>query len=158
MTDLFSVDPAPDPPISEGYGNQRDYIDQIIPIADARQKKVHAALSEAFKKHIELREVEVIVFEKVGAVELAEAIQSNPIILKALLASCNLAGRAIKRDLKIDGIDTYVPRLSPTQAAALAGYLLGFLPPYIEMPTLVHVDRVAFIDKEFARKKGGGRN
>jgi len=106
MTDISSSDPTPDSTISEGYGNQREYIDKVLPFADARQGEIHAALTQAFKKYIERREVEVIVFENMAAVELAEAIQANPIILKPLLASCNLAGRAIKRDLKIDGIDT----------------------------------------------------
>jgi hypothetical protein len=145
---------APDSPLADGYGNQREYIDKVLPLADVRQQELEAALRETFSKFIEKREVEVIIFESVSADELADAIRAKPIILKSLLACCNLAGRAIKRDLKIDAIDTYAPVLSPTQASALAGYLLSFLPPYLELPTLVRVDRVAFIDKEIRADKG----
>jgi len=154
MTELFPIDPTPDSTISEGYANQRDYIDKVIPIADARQTQVEMALRQAFANVIEKREVEIVVFENLSAIALAEAIGAQPMILKPLLACCNLAGRAIKRDLKINDIDTYAPNLSATQAAALAGYLLSFLPPYLELPTLVRVDRVAFIDKEIRADKG----
>jgi hypothetical protein len=88
------------------------------------------------------------------ATELAKAIQKHPLILKALLAACNLAGRALKRDLKIDNIDTYQPVLTKTQASAVAGYLLSFLPPYLEIPTLSRIDMVSFLDKEIRKDKG----
>jgi hypothetical protein len=154
MTDLFPIDPTPDSTLSEGYANQRDYIDKVIPVADVRQAELEVALRQAFAKFIEKREVEIVVFENLSASELAEAIRAQPMILKPLLACCNIAGRAIKRDLKIHAIDTYSPNLSAIQAAALAGYLLSFLPPYLELPTLVRVDRVAFIDKEIRADKG----
>jgi len=154
MTDLFPIDPTPDSTLAGDYGNQRNYVDKVIPLADARQEELEGALRQVFAKFIEKREVEVVVFERLSATELAEAILAKPMVLKSLLACCNLAGRAIKRDLKIDTIDTYSPTLSQTQAAALAGYLLSFLPPYLEIPTLVRVDRVAFIDKEIRADKG----
>jgi hypothetical protein len=53
------------------------------------------------------------------AMDLAAAIQAEPSILKPLMACCNVAGRAVERDLDIRGLDTYVPRLSQVQAAAI---------------------------------------
>jgi hypothetical protein len=139
---------------AEEYGNQRQYVLKVLPTADIRQKKMEEQLRTAFSEFIELRQVEVIVFESMSAVQLAKAISNHPMILKPLLAACNLAGRAIKRDLKIENIDTYLPVLSPVQASAVAGYLLSFLPRYLELPTLTRIDRVAFIDKEIRKDKG----
>ena len=155
VPDLFPLDEkSPDNASADRYGNQRDYIDKVLPFADERQIAVESALREAFSGFLEKREIDVIVFESVSADDLAKAILAKPLILKPLLSCCNLAGRAIKRDLKISGINTYVPRLSQSQASALAGYLLSFLPKYIEVPPLVRIDRVAFIDKEIRADKG----
>lgn len=137
-----------------GYGNQRQYVSKVLPVADVRQAEVEEHLRQAFSKFIETRKVEVVVFESMSADDLAQAISHYPLVLKPLLASCNLAGRAIKRDLKIDNIDTYMPVLSEKQANAVAGYLLSFLPKYLEIPTLSHIDRVSFIDKEIRKDKG----
>lgn len=139
---------------SGGYGNQRQYVSKVLPAAEVRQKEVERELRKAFKRFIEVRQIEVIVFERMPATELAKAILDHPLILKPLLAACNLAGRALKRDLKIDNIDTYEPTLSQTQANAVAGYLLSFLPEYIELPALSRIDRVSFIDKEIRKDKG----
>jgi len=139
---------------SAGYGNQRQYVSKVLPAAEIRQKEVEDELRRAFKAFIETRRIEVIVFEKMPATELAKAILEHPLILKPLLAACNLAGRALKRDLKIDNIDTYEPSLSKAQANAVAGYLLSFLPTYIELPALSRIDRVSFIDKEIRKDKG----
>jgi hypothetical protein len=79
-----------------------------------------------------------------SATQLACSIREHPIILKPLLAACNLAGRALKRDLKIENIDTYEPNLNVTQANAIAGYVLSFLPPFVELPTLSRIDRISF--------------
>jgi hypothetical protein len=64
---------TPDSILSEGYGNQREYIDKVVPLADSRQKQVEAAIYDSFAPFIETREVAVVVFEKMGATELAEA-------------------------------------------------------------------------------------
>lgn len=36
----------------------------------------------------------------------------------------------------------------------IAGYIKPFLPPYLEIPALAHIDRVSFIDKEIRKGKG----
>lgn len=137
-----------------GYGNQRQYFAKVLPAADLRLSEVEENLRKAFSRFIETRKVEVVVFESMSATDLAEAISEYPLVLKPLLAACNLAGRALKRDLKIDNIDTYAPLLSEKQAGAVAGYLLSFLPKYLEIPTLSRIDRVSFIDKEIRKNKG----
>jgi hypothetical protein len=146
--DLFLNEP------SGGYGNQRQYVSKVLPVADVRQAEVEDHLRRAFFKFIEPRKVDVVVFESMSADDLARAISQYPLVLKPLLASCNLAGRALKRDLKIENIDTYMPVLSEKQANAVAGYLLSFLPKYLEIPTLSRIDRVSFIDKEIRKDKG----
>jgi hypothetical protein len=139
---------------SSGYGNQRQYVSKVLPAAEMRQCEVEKELRSAFRKFIETRQIDVIVFEKMPAADLASAISEHPLILKPLLAACNLAGRALKRDLKIDNIDTYEPILTRDQASAVAGYLLSFLPNCIELPALSRIDRISFIDKEIRKDKG----
>ena len=85
---------------------------------------------------------------------LANALSRYSIILKALLAASNVAARAIERDLGIKNLNTYKPRLSRENALAIAGYLKSFLPPYLAVPTLCHVDRIQYIDKEVRMNKG----
>src|SRR5690606_19512941 len=102
----------------------------------------------------ELREVEVINFTGMTALDLAEAIRAEPGVLKPLMACCNIAGRAVERDLDIRGLDTYVPRLSEAQTAAIAGYLKPFLPPELAIPALSELDRHFFVDKEIRARKG----
>jgi len=137
-----------------GYGSHRDYMDWVKREADARQKAVEAALREAFSRFIERREVEVVVFLSMSAFDLARAILAQPLILKALLACCNIGARAIERDLNIKNLDTYSPRLSEDHAKVIAGYIKPFLPPYIEIPAFSRLDRVFYIDKEVRRGKG----
>jgi hypothetical protein len=86
--------------------------------------------------------------------DLSEAIFSKPEILKPLFASCNIAARAIERDLGIKNLDTYSPRLSRDQAGIIAGYIKQFLPSYLEVPTLTQIDRIYFIDSEIRKLKG----
>jgi hypothetical protein len=136
------------------YGNQKEYVSRVLPAAIARQREIEQELRLAFSAYIETREIDVVIFERMPATDLAKAIREHPRILKALLAACNLAGRALKRDLKIDNIDTYEPTLTSDQASAVAGYLLSFLPEYLEVPTLSQIDRISFIDKEIRKDKG----
>jgi hypothetical protein len=88
------------------------------------------------------------------AFDLAKAIVNHPLILKPLLAACNIAARAIERDLSIKNLDTYNPRLNEDQAKVIAGYIKPFLPSYLEIPALSRIDRVSFIDKEIRKRKG----
>jgi len=122
--------------------------------AKVRQKAIEKALRNAFANFIETRQVEIIVFSNVSVFDLSKAIINYPSILKALVAICNIAARAIERDLHIKNVDTYDPRLSEQQASAIAGYIKPFLPPHLEIPALSNLDRVAFIDKEIRKAKG----
>lgn len=138
----------------EGYGSHADYMSWVSKDAEARQAEVEEALHRAFAPFIETRSVEVIVFAGMTAQDLAKAISSKPVVLKPLTAVCNIAARAIERDLGIRNLDTYTPRLTAGQAAAVAGYIKPFLPPYVEVPALSHLDRTAFVDKEIRKTKG----
>ena len=136
------------------YGTHKDFIGSVGPSANERQESVEKALREAFSHHIEKREVDIIIFSSMTAKDLSEAIFLKPQVLKPLFASCNIAGRAIERDLGIKNLDTYSPRLTRDQAAHVAGYLKQFLPTYLEIPTLTQIDRVYFIDSEIRKLKG----
>lgn len=138
----------------EGYDSHADYMDWVKTDAAARQGEIYEALINAFGPFIEGREVEIINFSAITAMELAAAIEGYPRILKALLACCNVAGRAIERDLDIRGIDTYEPRLTEPKCAAIAGYLKPFLPQEISVPALSELDRFFFVDKEIRARKG----
>jgi len=138
----------------EGYGTHRDYMEWVKEGSKARQKAVEKALHQAFANFIEKREVEVIVFSSMSAHDLAEAIVAQPLILKPLLACCNIAARAIERDLSIKNLDTYSTRLNKDDAKVIAGYIKPFLPPYLEIPALSQVDLIAYIDKEIRKGKG----
>lgn len=138
----------------DGYGSHRDYMDWVKADADARQEAIETALRKAFSRFIERREVEVVVFSSMSALDLARAILAQPLILKPLLACCNIAARAIERDLDIKNLDTYSPRLNEDHAKVIAGYIKPFLPAYLELPTLSRIDRVSYIDKEIRKGKG----
>ena len=138
----------------DGYGSHADYMSWVADDAKVRQEAIEKALRDAFADFIETRQVEVIVFSNVSVLDLAKAIMRHPSILKPLVAVCNIAARAKERDLQIKNVDTYNPRLTEQQASAIAGYIKPFLPPYIEIPALSSLDRVAFIDKEIRKGKG----
>ncbi len=140
--------------MSEGYGSHKDYIDWVKGSADKRQETIESALREAFCDFIEVQEVEVVAFSNMTAFDLAKSISTYPMILKPLLTACNIAARAIERDLSIKNLDTYTPRINKDQAKVIAGYIKPFLPAYLELPTLSYIDRVAFIDKEIRKTKG----
>jgi len=137
-----------------GYGSHQDYMARVKAAADARHEVVEKALREAFLRFIEKREVEVVVFSSMSAVELAQAILDHPLILKPLFAACNIAARAVERDLNIRNLDTYTPNLRADDVKIVAGYLKPFLPPYIELPALGRIDHILFVDKEIRKGKG----
>jgi hypothetical protein len=138
----------------DGYDSHADYMDWVKSEADARTAMMRGVLVEAFEGFIESRQVEVIHFSAMTALDLAAALHKNPSVLKPILACCNVAGRAIERDLDIKGLDTYTPRLSETHAATIAGYLKPFLPPELAVPALSELDRHFFVDKEIRARKG----
>src|ERR1041385_6056241 len=97
--------------MSNEYSSQQDYLRRIQEDVTARHLNVEEGLRKAFAAFIEIREVEVVVFSGMSVYELRDAIRAQPIILKALLACCNVAGRALARDLGMT-VDTYSPRMS----------------------------------------------
>ncbi|MET0517006.1 MAG: hypothetical protein ABW047_16960 [Nitrospiraceae bacterium] len=122
--------------------------------ADERQVLIETALRSAFQGFLETRSVEVIIFSSMTAINLSHALIREPSILKPLLAVCNIAGRALDRDLGLKNVDTYVPKLVEEQALVIAGYIKPFLPPFLELPALACIDRVEYIDKEIRKGKG----
>ncbi len=136
------------------YGTHTDFYGRTSKPADKRADQIAKALRQAFAKQIKLEKIEVIFFKNLSALELAEAIQRFPIILKPLLAVCNIAGRAIERDLSIKNLDTYQPKISKEHAHVISGYIKPFLPAALALPAIAFVDRVAFIDKEIRKSKG----
>ncbi len=139
---------------SNPYSSQKDYIDIVSDASSARRTEIEQALVLAFDGYLETRSVEVILFSSMDVLALAAAVEKHPLVLKPLLILCNVAGRAIERDLGIRNIDTYKPSLGHDEALAIAGYLKPFLPTFVELPTLVNVDRIEFIDKEIRSLKG----
>ena len=140
--------------MSKDYKSHADYMDWVRNDALKRLRDIEDNLHKAFSEAIEIREVEVIVFSSLTPADIADAIYSYPKTLKPLLAACNIAARAIERDLSIKNLDTYNPRVTEDQAKIVAGYITPFLPPYIEIPALLYVDKIAFIDKEIRKVKG----
>lgn len=138
----------------EGYDTHADYMDWVCQDAAARQEQICQSFRQAFSQFIELREVEVINFSAMTAMDLAHAIKQHPRILKPLLAACNVAGRAIERDLDIRNLNTYDPRLSGEHVAAIAGYVKPFLPQELAIPALTELDRHFFVDKQIRMLKG----
>lgn len=136
------------------YGSQRDYMSWVGADAKARQQAVEQSLREVFSNFIETRQVEVILFAQMSVLDLANALMASPLVLKPLLVACNIASRAIERDLQIRNLDTYDPNLTEQLAFAIAGYIKPFLPEYLEIPALSVLDRVAFVDKEIRKIKG----
>lgn len=142
------------PGIKKYYGTHTDFYGRVSKPAIQRELKIAEALRHAFAGYIRREEVDVIYFKDLTPLKIAEAIQNHPIVLKPILAACNIAGRAIERDLSIKGLDTYNPRINRDQAKIIAGYLKPFLPAALSIPAVSLVDRVAFIDKEIRKGKG----
>lgn len=140
--------------VAREYSSQADYVARVSDAANARSEQVAAAIRAAFADKIRKEEVEVIDFQNMNVMELAQAIEQYPVILKPLLAVCNVAGRALERDLDLRNIDTYGLRLSSEQAHAIAGYIKPFLPASLPLLALTQMDRVQFIDKEIRAGKG----
>ncbi len=137
-----------------GYGSHPEYMSRVAVQAATRQRDIEKALHKAFERFLETRTTEVIVFSDLTVDDLTEAILKHPGVLKPLLAICNVAARALERDLNIKNIDTLNPKLSERRAAAIAGYIRPFLPAYISISALTELDRVLFVDKEIRKYKG----
>ncbi len=140
--------------VAREYSSQSDYVARVSAAAEARTRQVAEAIRMAFATRIRREDLEVIDFDSMSVMELGQAISQHPIILKPLLAVCNVAGRAIERDLDLRNIDTYGLHVTSDQAHAIAGYIKPFLPPSLPLFALTHIDRVLFIDKEVRAGKG----
>ena len=138
----------------DGFDSHADYMAWVQDDAAARRRRATEALLTAFAPFIELREAEVINFSTMTAMDLARAIGEHPLILKPIFAACNVAARAIERDLEICNLDAYNPRLSAEQAAAIAGYIKPFLPQELAVSALAELDRHFFVDKQVRMLKG----
>jgi hypothetical protein len=136
------------------YDRHGDLILSVQAEAEERRTKLEKELKEAFKNFIKLEEVEVVFFSEMSVTDLANVFLKHPSVLKPVLVACNIAARAIERDLDIRNVDTYKPRLNELKANQLAGYLKPFLPAYIAVPALSALDTHFFIDKEIRASKG----
>nr|WP_312216841.1 hypothetical protein [Clostridioides sp.] len=136
----------------EGYTNHRNQIESVQGL-DERLTQLSEAMYEGFKKYLISRESYFINFKDMTADELADVLFEYPIIIKSVLASVNVASRAIKRDLEID-IDTYKLNITKTKAGILAGYIKPMLPSEISIDALCELDRWFYVDKEIRKNKG----
>lgn len=82
----------------EGYDSHADYVGWVKADADARAIEVRGTLIRAFAKFVEVREIEVINFSAMTALDLAGAIQAEPDILKPLMA-CSIVGELAPPDV-----------------------------------------------------------
>lgn len=137
----------------EGYASHGDRMSWVLEAAIARRAHIAKKLREAFAAFVETRATEWIVFEHITAEELARVLLNHPSIVKPLTAICNVAHRAIQRDLGFK-VDTYNPRLTEAQAYQLAGYLKPFLPAALALPALEAIDEWFYIDKEIRAFQG----
>src|SRR3990172_697354 len=119
--------------VSDDYGSHADFVSWVEESAPKRHALVEQELRAAFRSHIEMRETEFILLGRVSATALAGIILEHPAVLKPLLSLCNIAGRALAREIGIRNLNTYEPRLDTTQAAAIAGYIKPFLPPAVAL-------------------------
>jgi len=119
-----------------------------------RAEAIQTELRTAFVRFVREEPVLVIQLADINVHDLAQILRQHPLVLKPLVIAANIAARAIERDLGIANVDTYDPKLSPEQSAAIAGYLKPFLPASVALPTLVHLDQVEYVDKEIRALKG----
>ncbi|MEQ8769231.1 MAG: hypothetical protein RIB60_01845 [Phycisphaerales bacterium] len=138
----------------DGYDTHAEYMSWAAPEAAHRRLSIGSAFEEAFANWASEQPRKVIHFGQLSASELAGAILSQPSILKGLTASCNVAARAIERDLSIKNVDTYQPKLSEAEALQLAEYLMQFLPKELSIDALLELDRHFFVDKTIRMTKG----
>lgn len=146
MTDTGSPDPLE-------TASHADRLSLVIDEALERRKVIAEALRTAFAEYIEPRQTDWIVFKNISADALAAIFLHHPAVLKPVTAACNIAGRAIRRDLGFE-VNTYKPRLTQSQADQLAGYVRPFLPGALAIPALEAVDDWFFLDKELRKTRG----
>lgn len=138
--------------MSNVYSNHKEQLDRALPSPE-RQTALVDAMQSAFAQYLVQREVAFIQFDSMSVDDLAEAFCKYPIIVKSVLASVNVASRAIARDLGVD-LDTYATSLDLQRAATLAGYLKPLLPRELALPALIELDRYFWTDKQMRAHKG----
>jgi hypothetical protein len=137
-----------------GYGSHKEYISWVKEDATIRKADIESALRQAFGPFIEEEVVDTIDFDRISIDELAAVLTAHASVLKPLLIVCNVAARAVERDLGIRNLSTYAPRISKQQARDIAAYLKSFLPKTMSVSSLSELDRVQYIDKEVRKAKG----
>jgi hypothetical protein len=145
------------PIVEEGrgsYGTHRDYLSRAMPAADLRMQLIRENALAAFQGHITEERCLVINFRDMNATELGRVLAKYPVLAKPLMILCNVAERAIERDLGLKGLNSYSPRFQRDSAKALAGYLKPFLPERMELNSFCAIDRLMFLDKEIRKGKG----
>lgn len=138
----------------KAYATHRDYLKRAEVAAIERARIIREKASEAFKDFIREERCLVIHFADINAAELGRILAKYPVLAKPLMILCNVAERAIERDLGLKGLNSYSPRFQRDSAKALAGYLKPFLPERMELESFCAVDRLMFIDKEIRKGKG----
>ncbi len=140
--------------VPRGYGTHADFLDMVRKSATMRAEAIQTELRTAFARFVREEPVLVIQLADINVHDLAQILRQHPLVLKPLVIAANVAARAIERDLGIANVDTYEPKLSPEEAAAIAVYLKPFLPAAVALPTLVQLDQVEYVDKEIRALKG----
>jgi hypothetical protein len=136
------------------YATHRDYVSRARPAADSRLDIIREQALEAFKNHLTEERCLVIHFRDMNATQLGRILAAHPVLAKPLMILCNVAERAIERDLGLKGLNSYKPRFQRDAAKAVAGYLKPFLPDRIELESFCAIDRLMFLDKEIRKGKG----
>ncbi len=134
------------------YSNHKSQLKKALPPKN-RIIDLEHALKDAFKGHITERPVAYILFDEVSVKELADAFFRFPVLIKSVLASINVASRAIARDLGIN-VDTYKHNITEENANFIAGYIKPMLPKEVAIPSLLELDRYFWTDKEMRANKG----
>ncbi len=135
------------------FSHQKDLYFEAQKRSVQRREKIKKAIRTELHKYLsEFKDIEIRASD-IGEDELALVLFRAPILLKALISTCNIAQRAIKRDLGFD-VKTYGTTLKMNRATQLAKYIKPFLPKTITLESLLLVDHVYFIDNEMRQIKG----
>lgn len=138
---------------ADEYANHAVRLSWVRDDAEARHITVAREIKNAFNGHYRIQSTEWIQFDQISAESLAKIFLDHPTLVKPITAICNIAGRAIHRDLKFK-VDTYRPKLSREQARLLADYVKPFLPAEMAVPAVESVDNWFYIDKEIRSYQG----
>jgi hypothetical protein len=142
-----------EPAFNDGFTRHAEQLDRVRAAADARCAEVAAGAAEHLAAFCATRQTQWVQFSEMTAGQLAAVLRRSPALLKPLLELVNAAGRALERELGIV-VKTYEPRLTASEAARIAEWLLPLLPEAVPVEALTALDRRAFVDKEMRRNSG----